>query len=207
LDIVAPALPASNTRTTLVLLQNGLNIEKPFLTSHPTTPILSGVSLIGSAQPTPGKIVQDGPDTLYIGAFEHPKLGKEVGEAKAKEFVRLYGEGGKTDVQFRHDVLYDRWRKLVYNACLNPICAVTGLDTGRIRLADGALEGLVRPAMREIVAAARGVGVKLEDDVVNFMIDVDPIDAYLEPSMLADVKRVRPPFLTVTSYSKNPVSC
>ncbi|KAG9662961.1 hypothetical protein KCU63_g20307, partial [Aureobasidium melanogenum] len=48
-----------------------------------------------------------------------------------------------------------RWRKLVYNACLNSICALTGLDTGRIRLADGAIDGLVKPAMEEIRAAAK----------------------------------------------------
>jgi ketopantoate reductase len=79
----------------------------------------------------------------------------------------------------------------VYNACLNPICAITGLDTGRIRLADGAAEGLVKPAMREIVAAAKANGVVLADDVVEVMIEIDPVELYLSPSMLADVRKVR----------------
>lgn len=78
----------------------------------------------------------------------------------------------------------------MYNACLNPICAITGLDTGRIRLADGGIEGLVKPAMKEIVAAARKNGVQLEDEVVDFMIGVDPLELYLQPSMLADVSKV-----------------
>jgi len=190
-ELVMPALPKNNTHTTLVLIQNGLNIEKPFLESHPNTVVLSGVSLIGSAQPRPGHIVQDEHDRLLIGAFDNANVSGEVRDSKAKEFVELYNKGGKTDCQWSPNVLHDRWRKLVYNACLNPICAITGLDNGRIRLADGAVEGLVRPAMQEIVQAARKLGVQLGDDVIDFMINVDPLDLYLAPSMLADVRKVR----------------
>jgi ketopantoate reductase len=143
-DLVLPALPKNNTHTTLVLLQNGLNIEKPFLASHPNTPVLSGVSLIGSAELTPGQIVHDEPDRLFIGAFTNPNISASLLEDVAKAFVQMYAKAGKTQCTFSPNVLHDRWKKLVYNACLNPICAVTGLDTGRIRLADGALEGLVR---------------------------------------------------------------
>jgi ketopantoate reductase len=143
-DLVTPALPKSNTHTTLILLQNGLNIQKPFLESHPATPVLSGVSLIGTAELTPGQIVHDEPDKLFIGAFTNPNLPSNIGEEKPKEFVEMYGAAGKTQVFYSPNVLYDRWKKLVYNACLNPICAIAGLDTGRIRCAGGALDGLVR---------------------------------------------------------------
>ena len=50
----------------------------------------------------------------------------------------------------------------MYNACLNPVCAVTGLDTGRVRLAAGCVEGLVWPAMEEVVVVAGRKGVRLE---------------------------------------------
>ncbi|KAF2728122.1 hypothetical protein EJ04DRAFT_556955 [Polyplosphaeria fusca] len=188
-SLVGPALPATNTHTTLVLIQNGLNIEKPFIESHPHTTVLSGVSLIGSAETAPGVIVQDDRDRLLVGAFRNPNIDVALEQNKAKEFVQLYGKGGKTDCVYSETVLHDRWRKLVYNACLNPICAITGLDTGRIRLADGGIEGLVRPAMQEIVQAAKAKGVELAENVVDFMIEVDPLDIYLSPSMLADVRK------------------
>ena len=47
------------------------------------------------------------------------------------------------------------------NACLGLICAVMGLDTGRVRLATGCVEGLVGLAMEEIVVVAGRKGVWL----------------------------------------------
>jgi ketopantoate reductase len=80
----------------------------------------------------------------------------------------------------------------VYNACLNPICAIAGLDTGRIRLVPGAVENLVKPAMREIVLAAKiCAGVELGDGVVQTMVDMDPLESYLKPSMQQDLDKVR----------------
>lgn len=79
----------------------------------------------------------------------------------------------------------------MYNACLNPICAVTGLDTGRIRLAPGAIESLVKPAMREIVGAAEAAaGVRLDEGIVQWTIDMDPLESYLKPSMQQDLDKV-----------------
>ncbi|KAI4640032.1 hypothetical protein J4E93_008832 [Alternaria ventricosa] len=189
-DLITPALPQNSNKTTLILLQNGLNIEKPFLRPHPSIPILSGISMIGSAEPAPGHIVQDEGDRLLIGAFPTSNINPAVPERRAEEFVELYAKGGKTDCQYSPNVLHDRWKKLVFNACLNPICAITGLDDGRLRLADGALDGLVRPAMREIVAAAKAVcGVELAEDVVEETIHIDPLESYLKPSMQQDVEK------------------
>jgi 2-dehydropantoate 2-reductase len=189
-DLVLPALPPSNTHSTLVLLQNGLNIEKPFFASHPTTVVLSGISLIGSSEPSPGHIVHDSPDKLLIGLFPHPTIPFSSSASCAEEFVKIYSAAGKTQCTHSPDVLHDRWKKLVYNACLNPICALTGLDTGRIRLADGALDGLVRPAMREIVRAAKAVAsVELGEEVIQEMIDVDALEVYAVPSMAQDVQK------------------
>ncbi|KAF2023916.1 6-phosphogluconate dehydrogenase C-terminal domain-like protein [Setomelanomma holmii] len=189
-DLVTPALPSNNTHTTIVLLQNGLNIEKPFLSSHPKTPVLSGVSLIGSAEPSPGHIVHDEPDKLFIGAFSNPNISSSLAQSRAQDFFKIYSAASRTQCTYSPNVLHDRWRKLVYNACLNPICAITGLDSGRIRLAEGALNGLVRPAMREIICAAKAVGrVELDEGIVKWTIEMDPLESYLKPSMQQDLDK------------------
>ena len=58
-------------------------------------------------------------------------------------------------------------------------------------MADGGLDGLVRPAMREIIAAAKAVAnVELDDDVVEKVINTDPMECWAKPSMQQDLDRV-----------------
>lgn len=204
-ELVTPALPSANTHTTLVLLQNGLHIHKPFLETHPQTHILSAISMIGSEEISPGQIIQDEGDKLIIGAFPNPNI--DPSSSAALEFVNIYKNGGKTDCKLSEDVLHDRWRKLVYNACLNPVCAILGLDTGRLRLAANGevIEHLVRPAMQEIVAAAKANGVTLDEGVAQKMIDADPLQSYLSPSMLADMKKAGGNFIEYENLLGEPL--
>ncbi|KAK0249366.1 hypothetical protein B0A54_03729 [Friedmanniomyces endolithicus] len=186
-DLIRPAVVSG--KTVIVLIQNGLNIEKPLIAAYPQNIVLSGVSLIGANEPLSGHIDQDFPDTLFIGAFANPNLSLEVQKAAAEDFVQRYSAGGKTQCSLDTRVDWTRWRKLVYNSCLNSICAITDLDTGRIRLVDDAVAQLVRPAMLEIVAAAKAAGHELPATVVDDMIEMDPLDMYLPPSMLSDTRK------------------
>jgi 2-dehydropantoate 2-reductase len=190
---VAPATTPGHT--VIVLIQNGLNIEKPFFQMLPNNIVLSGVSMIGSHEVAHGAIEHDFPDELIIGAFRNPNLDPKAEDAAARHFVQMYSAAGKTVCTYNEDVGFVRWRKLVYNACLNPICAITNLDTGRIRLADDSVETLVRPAMEEIRAAAKVMGYDIPEDVVDFTIEVDPLRLYLPPSMLGDVRKASLLFL------------
>lgn len=187
-DLIEPAIVPG--KTIIVLIQNGLSIEKPLLDKYPDNICLSGVSLIGSHETAPAVIKHEDPDRLIIGAFQNPRLQKETGDAIAHQFVKIYSGSGKTDCTFTSDVAFHRWQKLVYNACLNPICAITGLDTGRIRLAEDTVSTLLRPAMQEVVAAAKAVGVILPSGIEDRMINIDPLTMYLRPSMLEDVQKV-----------------
>ncbi len=190
-ELISPAVTPE--KTVIVLIQNGLNIEKPLFEKFPRNVILSGVSRVDSHEIAPGVIEQVDHDRLIIGAF--PKLNPidAAAEAAARDFVYIYSAAGKTDCRYisTDEVPFYRWQKLVYNACMNTICAITGLDTGRIQLAGDVVESLVRPAMNEIVAAAAAVGVRLPGDIVDTMISIDPVTAYLRPSMLEDAGRVR----------------
>ncbi|KAI6791532.1 2-dehydropantoate 2-reductase family protein [Hortaea werneckii] len=185
-DLIRPAIA---DQTVIVLIQNGLNIERPMFAAFPANVVLSGVSMIGASESKPGEIEQGFQDILYVGPFRNPNLEGDKETAAAQAFVRVYGAGGKTQCEFNADVGWTRWRKLVYNACLNPICAITDLDTGRIRLSDGAVEGLVRPAMKEIIAAAKAAGHDLPPTIADDMINMDPLDLYLPPSMLQDLRK------------------
>lgn len=193
-SLIAPAVTPGHT--IIVMIQNGLNIEKAMYAAFPTNLVLSGVSMIDAHEGALGTIHHEEADRLSLGAFPHPDpryCDPERADAAAKTFVDIYGAAGKTNIVFAPEVAWTRWRKLVFNACLNPICAITGLDDARIRLAPGVAQGLVVPAMREIVATAKKLGHELPHDIVETMLNCDPMDLYLKPSMQCDIEKVCSP--------------
>lgn len=111
-------------KTAIVLMQNGLNIEKPLIDLFPNNPILSGIQLIGATEKSYGVVLHDEPDKSLIGVFEHPghtdSAFKERAVAAAMDFVRIYSVSGKNSCKFDEDVKYNRWKKLVYNSYSKP---------------------------------------------------------------------------------------
>lgn len=176
--------------TIVVLVQNGLNIEKPLISAFPENIILSGVSLIGTAEKGHGNIIHDDHDVLIVGPFSNPNVLADVALAAAKEFVEIYNASSKVDCELNENVGFVRWRKLVYNACYNPIATITRMDTSRMRIAKTPIDDLVRPAMWEVWNTAKAAGYQLADDQVEKTVEADPFDVWCKPSMLQDAAKV-----------------
>lgn len=173
-----------------MLLQNGLNIEKPILAAFPLNPVLSGVSLIGATETQPGHILHDDRDRLVVGAFENDNIPKTTNIAAAKRFVEIYNASGKVQCTYDEDVGFVRWRKLIYNASYNSVCAITGMDTSRMRIFQSPIEDVIRPIMWEVWNIAKAAGHSLPEDIVEKMINADPEDTYFKPSMQQDIEKV-----------------
>ncbi|KAE8154062.1 6-phosphogluconate dehydrogenase [Aspergillus avenaceus] len=187
-DVIAPAVTPG--QTVIVMVQNGINIEKPMFAAFPQNIVLSGVSLMDAHERQLGEILHENHDILYLGAFRNPNIqDRGIEEAAAHRFIEIYRASGKAQVIFSDDVPLARWRKLIFNGVMNPLCAITGLDSSRVRLTESMVDGLVRPAMKEVFAAAKALGHHLPDDTIDRMIDLDPIDLYLKPSMLCDSEK------------------
>lgn len=186
-DIVQPAVTPG--KTAIILIQNGLNIEKPIVQAFPSNPVISGVTFIGSHEPSPGVIEHSFRDIMLIGAFDHPNIDKAVSQTAARDFAARYSAGGKTDCTYVEDANRSRWEKLIYNGTLNPVCAIMRTDTSSLRLSDS-IEGLVRPAMEEIRATAKAKGYEMPLSVVDKMINIDPEDLFFKPSMCVDAEKV-----------------
>lgn len=187
-ETIAPAVRPGHT--VIVLIQNGLNIEKPFLSRFPQNVILSGVSRCDAHEIAHGVIEQKEDDDLHIAAFHNPLLDQETQQKAAEQFVQIYGAGGKTNVRHEPNWERDRWSKLVYNATLNPICALTGVNTGDLQIAGSALDRLVIPAMQEVVKVSKAVGVELPDDIIETTIRKNPVERKIAPSMQKDMEKV-----------------
>lgn len=185
-DLVEPVITPEVTA--IVLMQNGFDLGRPFFAKYPKNVVISGVSHIGSHNHN-GSIVQTQKDKSLISYFVNPNLGKDTQEAKTKEFISLYSND-KNNCTYFPDAKWYRYRKLVYNATLNTVCALTGVDTGRLELSGG-LESVSIPAMREVIAIAKADGVELPSDVINCVVHSDDGD-WFEPSMRIDVKKGNP---------------
>lgn len=186
-DIIEPAVTPG--KTAIVLSQNGLNIEKPIIERFPTNPILSSISLISVGEFSHGKIVHDDKDIQKIGAFPSHGVSHSVAEAAARQYMSLYNARGLLNLTYEEDVQLTRWRKLVYNASYNTVCAVLGMDTARMRMSRHIIDDLVKPIMLEIVAAAKACGYNLPEDLPDSVIRTDPTDVEIKPSMLQDMEK------------------
>lgn len=113
-ELIAPAITPGHT--VIVLIQNGLNIEKPVVANFPDNPVLSGISYIGATEGPTGTVRHEDHDRLVIGAFPNPTLPNEKSSLAAKRFVDIYGACTNVDCVYEPDVLLWRWRKLLYNA-------------------------------------------------------------------------------------------
>jgi ketopantoate reductase len=187
--VIGPGVTPGHT--VIVLIQNGLNIEKPLFEAFPRNVVLSGISMIDCHEVEQGHIIQEFPETLILGPFRNPNINLEHEEAAAEAFITMYAVAGKTRCLYCEDVPLARWKKLVFNSCFNPICAITGLDVARARLADGAVEGLLRPAMVEIIATAKALGHMIpEEEQITSLLNYGATDSYLKPSMQTDAEKV-----------------
>jgi 2-dehydropantoate 2-reductase len=188
-ELIAPAVTAGHTA--IMLLQNGLNIEKPLIAAFPQNPCLSGVSLIGATETQLGTILHDDPDELIIGAFTNPNIPEEKSIAAAKHFADIYRASGKVDCEYNADVGFVRWRKLVYNSCYNSACAIVQMDTSRMRMAKFPIDEVVKPLMLEICAIAKAKGHDLPEGIIEKMINADPETTFFKPSMQQDIEKVQ----------------
>jgi len=189
-EIVSPAVV--NERTVIVLLQNGLNIEKRMIRRFPLNPMLSSVSYISATQVTSGKILHTDPDVQRIGPFSSPLVSPEVAEDAARQYLNVYNPHNTLDVVFDDNVPRSRWSKLVYNASYNSVAAILRMDITRMRISQHIIDDLIRPIMMEVIDAAIACGITdLPKDVVDKAIRADSIDTWFKPSMCQDIENGR----------------
>jgi len=191
-EIIEPAI--TPTSTAIVLMQNGLNIEKPVMAVFPRNPVLSGIQFMGVTEKSHGVITHDEPDISMVGPFQSQsptdQNASERSVTVAKKFVEIYAACGKVDCKFDEDVKLTRWRKLVYNSSYNSVSAVLQMDVTRMRLYEHPIDELVKPIMLEIVAIAAALGIRIPEGTVASYIAIDSLDSWFMPSMGQDAIKV-----------------
>lgn len=185
-EIIRPAVV--DGKTTIVLIQNGIEIEKPMFCAYPQTAVISGISLIGSTNIN--CVVNNlHKDSIRLGPFHNPNIPYDVSIAKTKEFANLYqhADEGLNKIILEDDALHSRWEKLVYNSVLNTICTISGLDVNRCQMND-ANKALFHPAMDEVIAIAASEGVAVDINLKSYYQHIGD-GLFYSPSMLVDRRK------------------
>jgi 2-dehydropantoate 2-reductase len=184
---------AVSPETTIVLVQNGIDIEEEYARAFPSNSILSAVVYIPATQTAPG-VIELGPEgRIEIGTY--PANAPHSARLQVKHFSNVWTAGGGLCSTFEN-IQPRRWVKIAVNASWNPICALTRCDDANfLRSSDEAEVAVVR-VMREIANVASAVGCDVVSD--------EEIDRQLgrqrsrlltggrEPSMLTDIRHGRP---------------
>lgn len=180
----ARALAAVIRPDTLVLsLQNGVENVARAEEILGAGRLLAGQAFVG--------VWIDEPGTVVHGAEGRVSIGDPAGGPtdRARRLHRLLT--GAWDVSLADDIVHDQWRKLLWNAGFNALCAITGCTAGEaLALPEGA--AVVRTAMEEVVALAATHDVRLSAEDVDEMSRPNPELEHYRPSTARDLDAGKP---------------
>lgn len=183
-SIMASLLTLVSNRTLVLTLQNGLgNIEQ--LAAHvPAHQVFAGVTAHGSTLLGAGHIRHAGAGPTTIGALcpQHYD--------RATELAAVLTRAGVT-TNAAPDIAAVLWSKLIINAAIGPVAALSGLANGRL-VEQTEWRSLLRRAAKEgaVVAARKSIHL-LYDDPVQAVTEVCRNTAENFASMLQDIRRGR----------------
>ena len=176
-------LPAA----TVMTVQNGLGAEE-IVAAHGDWPLLSAVTFMSGTRHSDAHVEYVLDTATWIGPYRH------TGEEDARRVADLIEAGGLKAEAFR-DLRPVQWSKLIFNATVNGIAALTNLphDSHFAQTAElSDLGHLVRDLVDEGKAVASAAGVELHDDPWEMNVLATQRGHRHFPSMLEDVEARRP---------------
>ena len=159
-DRAALVRPWMGEHTGLVLIENGLDIERELADAFPTNPLVSCLAFIAVSRTGPGEVNHQAYGQLVMGNFPR---GFDEHCARLSE---LFQQGG-IKVDETDAVVGERWRKCVWNTPFNPLSVLAnGADT--LSMLDGpGGESLIRTLMEEVIAVAEADGYPMPDGIID----------------------------------------
>lgn len=187
LDAVASTLDGRFPEATLMTVQNGLGAEE-VVRRHGSWPLISAITFMSGTRHSDTEVeyVLDTP--TWLGPYEGTPF-ERVGE-----LAELIASAGLKAEAFP-DLRPAQWSKLIFNATVNGVAALTGLPHDfHFAAEDEAtdLGQLVRALMDEGKAVAGAGGIALHDDPWEMNVHATKRGSAHRPSMLEDVEARRP---------------
>ncbi|KZY37797.1 2-dehydropantoate 2-reductase [Alcanivorax sp. HI0083] len=177
--------PWMGEQTGLVLIENGLDIERELADAFPRNPLVSCLAFIAVSRTGPGTVNHQAYGQLVMGnfptGFDH----------HCAQLAGLFREGG-IDINETDAVVGERWRKCVWNTPFNPLSVLAnGADTLAMLDAPGG-EGLIRTLMEEVIAVAQADGYPMPDGIIEKNLSGTRAMGAYKNSMALDYLNDRP---------------
>ena len=183
LDGAAARLAGLLPEAAVMPVQNGLGAEEIVL-RHGRWSLLSAVTFMSGTRHSDTEVEYVLDTETWLGPY-----GDTPAEL-AEEAARLLVSAGLKARAFA-DLLPAQWSKLIFNATVNGVAALTGLPHD-FHFAEGDLGALVHALVGEGKAVAAAAGILLHDDPWEMNVLATRRGSAHYPSMLEDVTARRP---------------
>lgn len=170
--------------THLLSLQNGLGNDARLAGFVPDAQVMVGASMLPSDLVGPGRVRShgEGHSRLYPAFNGDPAMARAVAEALTRGGLPAHIDPAI------HETI---WSKAIFNAAMNPLCALTRRTPGFLG-ANAEARATIRAVVEEGVAAAHANGRMIDAQPIHDLTQVSMTDhADHEASMLQDVKAGR----------------
>jgi 2-dehydropantoate 2-reductase len=187
LEPASARLAGSFPHATVMTIQNGLGAEE-IVGGHGGWPLLSAVTFMSGTRHSDTHVEYILDTETWVGPY------RDTTEDDAETVASLISSSGLKARAFA-DLRPAQWSKLIFNATVNAVAALTGLPhdhhfAERERLED--LGHLVHALVEEGKQVAAAVGVELHEDPWEMNVHATQRGSAHYPSMLEDVQARRP---------------
>lgn len=175
--------PLLHEQTVVVLIQNGIGLEADVEQMFPHIQLVAGLAFICTAKTEPGRVNHQCYGSINFGNYSCRD------EERFQQMVTDFRNADvKAGVVEYHEA---RWRKAVWNMPFNGMTVALDTQTDSL-LKMPSTRALIREQMMEVIGAARALGVTIDEQFVDQMIQMTDEMTPYSPSMKLDYDFHRP---------------
>jgi 2-dehydropantoate 2-reductase len=155
--------PVLKEDTAILTLQNGLGNEEALAGLFGAHRVLGGLAFTCINRIAAGRIRHTSHGLIRLGEFGGGQ------SARASRMAELFNSS-RIRCQVLENLEQGRWDKLVWNVPFNGLGAAMDLSTDQL-IANTAGRSLVEELMREVVATAAAIGIRLPSEIIGDKIE------------------------------------
>lgn len=173
----------------VVVLQNGLGVERQVFEILPGATITGGLCFLCSNKTGPGHIRHLDYGSIRMGQYRADDRPAGITE-ELKRIAEIFGKAS-ISVEITDDLGKARWEKLVWNMPFNGLSVLLDADTSEL-ISSTPAQAILREIMLEVIGAARHCGYEIGDALAEKMIAATRKMVPYKPSMKLDYESGRP---------------